>query len=662
MIRQGRRGSGSTSAVRSPRRRAGARERPAGRSGADDRDVVRPPRVRRPGVDAAAGGIGGAHVASSVTGPAAARRSCAAGGSSRSPRQADVRALGCADGADPGGGRRRVGPSRWSPSGCWAGSTGSRPGTAVSIGVDGHRRECGSGPRTGRRPRSSCRSAGCPVAAGRPRRILTGRRPARRMGRVPRPGWMRHRTMVRLPSSSPRAVLDALHAHLAVPAGSGSCSSGSAATASASRWAAWSRRRRPGRGWCTGATGRAGRRPGGSRGGATTRPGSLWTPRPTPSPGSCSRSPRHLDAVVLGGDAAALDDLRADRRLAALLARAEPRVLDVPEPRRAVLDEAARRALAVEVVVRDPRHDHRGVHRGRSRGPDTARGDHGSAAGQPSPPVASSPPSTRTVSPVIHDAASETRKPTSAGHVLRRAQPAQRVRRRDLLLAAGVERRREPGPDDGRRDGVDPDPRPELPGQLLGQPDQRRLGRPVRADVPRRAQPRHRGHVDHRATVHAHPRAVRELHEAQRRHHVDVEDLAHGLEVGVHERPELRVHAGVVDQDREPAERRHRGVDGLGPGGGVARVAGHGEHPGRVAPRRSGDELGGRGGQLVRPAPGDRDRRAAAEQLGGDRPADPAARPRDQRRPTRERGEVGHGRHRRGDARGGGPGPARASR
>ena len=81
--------------------------------------------------------------------------------------------------------------------------------------------------------------------------------------------------------------------------------------------------------------------------------------------------------------------------------------------------------------------------------------------------------------------------------------------------------------------------------------------------------------------------------------HVDVEDLAHGVEVGVDERPELRVHAGVVHQDREAAERRHRGVDGRGAGGGVARVAGHGEHPGRVAPRRSGGELGGRGGQLV---------------------------------------------------------------
>ena len=60
-----------------------------------------------------------------------------------------------------------------------------------------------------------------------------------------------------------------------------------------------------------------------------------------------------LDAVVLGGDTAALDELRTDRRLTELLARAEPRVLDVPEPRRVILDEAARRVLAVEIVVRD---------------------------------------------------------------------------------------------------------------------------------------------------------------------------------------------------------------------------------------------------------------------------------------------------------------------
>lgn len=59
-----------------------------------------------------------------------------------------------------------------------------------------------------------------------------------------------------------------------------------------------------------------------------------------------------LDALVLGGDATALAELRSDPRLSALLARAEPRILDVPEPRRVVLDEAARRACAVEVVVR----------------------------------------------------------------------------------------------------------------------------------------------------------------------------------------------------------------------------------------------------------------------------------------------------------------------
>lgn len=60
-----------------------------------------------------------------------------------------------------------------------------------------------------------------------------------------------------------------------------------------------------------------------------------------------------LDAVVLGGDQHALDTLRADVRLEEVFAMAEPRILDVPEPRRAVLEEAARRARAVEIVVRD---------------------------------------------------------------------------------------------------------------------------------------------------------------------------------------------------------------------------------------------------------------------------------------------------------------------
>ncbi|GAA3857367.1 acVLRF1 family peptidyl-tRNA hydrolase [Saccharothrix violaceirubra] len=60
-----------------------------------------------------------------------------------------------------------------------------------------------------------------------------------------------------------------------------------------------------------------------------------------------------LDAVVLGGDRQALDVLRADPRLAGVFARAVERVFDVPEPRRAVLDEVAERVRAVEIVVRD---------------------------------------------------------------------------------------------------------------------------------------------------------------------------------------------------------------------------------------------------------------------------------------------------------------------
>lgn len=62
-----------------------------------------------------------------------------------------------------------------------------------------------------------------------------------------------------------------------------------------------------------------------------------------------------LDSVVLGGDWQALDVLRNDRRLTDVFSKAEDRVLDVPEPRRAVLDEAAQRARCVEIVIQDTR-------------------------------------------------------------------------------------------------------------------------------------------------------------------------------------------------------------------------------------------------------------------------------------------------------------------
>jgi hypothetical protein len=61
-----------------------------------------------------------------------------------------------------------------------------------------------------------------------------------------------------------------------------------------------------------------------------------------------------VDAVVLGGDRRALEELRDDRRLAPLFDRAEPRVLDIVEPRRTVLDDAAERAIAVEITLCGP--------------------------------------------------------------------------------------------------------------------------------------------------------------------------------------------------------------------------------------------------------------------------------------------------------------------
>ncbi|MBE1578150.1 acVLRF1 family peptidyl-tRNA hydrolase [Amycolatopsis roodepoortensis] len=61
-----------------------------------------------------------------------------------------------------------------------------------------------------------------------------------------------------------------------------------------------------------------------------------------------------VDAVVLGGDRRALESLREDKRLAPLFERAEARVLDIAEPRRTVLEDAAERAVAVEITLSGP--------------------------------------------------------------------------------------------------------------------------------------------------------------------------------------------------------------------------------------------------------------------------------------------------------------------
>ncbi|MEV4813627.1 acVLRF1 family peptidyl-tRNA hydrolase [Micromonospora avicenniae] len=61
-----------------------------------------------------------------------------------------------------------------------------------------------------------------------------------------------------------------------------------------------------------------------------------------------------LAALVCGGDRRAVDTVLADRRLAPLAELRADRLLDVPEPRHAVLVDAIAGARAVHILVRDP--------------------------------------------------------------------------------------------------------------------------------------------------------------------------------------------------------------------------------------------------------------------------------------------------------------------
>jgi hypothetical protein len=61
--------------------------------------------------------------------------------------------------------------------------------------------------------------------------------------------------------------------------------------------------------------------------------------------------PEHLAGLVLGGDRVALADVLADPRLAPLAALPTRTFADVPEPRRAVLDDVATRSLSVPIVI-----------------------------------------------------------------------------------------------------------------------------------------------------------------------------------------------------------------------------------------------------------------------------------------------------------------------
>lgn len=61
-----------------------------------------------------------------------------------------------------------------------------------------------------------------------------------------------------------------------------------------------------------------------------------------------------LAALVTGGDRRAVEEILADRRLAPLAALRAERLLDVPEPRHAILVDAVAAARSVRIVIRDP--------------------------------------------------------------------------------------------------------------------------------------------------------------------------------------------------------------------------------------------------------------------------------------------------------------------
>ncbi len=61
-----------------------------------------------------------------------------------------------------------------------------------------------------------------------------------------------------------------------------------------------------------------------------------------------------LDAIVGGGDRLLLDAVRTDRRLAPLAELWVARRLDVPDPRRDVLEKSVDQARAVQITVTEP--------------------------------------------------------------------------------------------------------------------------------------------------------------------------------------------------------------------------------------------------------------------------------------------------------------------
>ena len=96
--------------------------------------------------------------------------------------------------------------------------------------------------------------------------------------------------------------------------------------------------------------------PGGRKGETAVR--STSQKRATDGGGVAGRRPQpaatRLDAVVLGGDRRAVADLRDDPRLAPYFHLATERFLTVPDPKRAVLLEAAKQFTAMRIWLTEP--------------------------------------------------------------------------------------------------------------------------------------------------------------------------------------------------------------------------------------------------------------------------------------------------------------------
>ena len=147
------------------------------------------------------------------------------------------------------------------------------------------------------------------------------------------------------------------------------------------------------------------------------------------------------------------------------------------------------------------------------------------------------------------------------------------TRGREVVAEVLDEEGGEVGLHEPRGDADDPG-RAELAGQLAGHVDHRRLGDVVDAEPELRAQAADRGDVHDHARLVLERLVPRHLRPEQRPAQVDLERLVVAGLVDAEREAVVRVGAGVVDEDVEPAEALDRRVDARHRVLGLAGVGG----------------------------------------------------------------------------------------